>query len=76
MAFTTWSALLTSLKNDLAGGTWARKQYSTPDGSSVTYRDIDEFLKFYRFVEDKAGAESSSSGHGGSFNYAKFGGAS
>ena len=56
--FTTWSDLLTQLRNDLASGNFARiSSYTTPDGRSTTYRSIDDFWKLYREVEQRAAAE-------------------
>ena len=56
--FTTWTALLDQLKNDLASGDFRTVQsYTAPDGFSATYRSIKEFWEFYNEVAQKAAAE-------------------
>jgi len=56
--FTTWAALLTQLKNDLASGDYRRlASYSMPDGRSATYRSISEFWELYHEVEQRAAEE-------------------
>ena len=57
MAFTDWNTLYGQLKDDLASGSWKRKSYRLSD-REVTYRDIDEFLEFFRFVEERAKKET------------------
>ena len=56
--FTTWSDLLTQLRNDLASGSFARiASYTKPDGNSTTYRSIDDYWKLYREVEQRVAEE-------------------
>jgi hypothetical protein len=55
--FTSWTALLEQLRNDLASGAYSRVASYTLNGRTVTYRSVDEFWKLYREVEAQAAAE-------------------
>ena len=59
MAFTTWSALLTELQDDLASGGWKRKEYTVGD-RSTTFHSLRELTEFIDYVETKAAAETGS----------------
>jgi len=60
--FTTWSALLTVLRNALSNRDLAVKSYRAPDGTFVEYRTIDELIRAEAYVADKAASESATSG--------------
>ena len=56
--FTTWSDLLTQLKNDAASSDFSRvAAYTTPDGRSTTYRSPKDFWEFYNEVAQRAAQE-------------------
>ncbi len=57
MAFTTWTDLLTAMRDDLASGRWRRKSYTIGD-ARVEYTSIQEFLDGLRWVESRAAIES------------------
>jgi len=62
LAFTTWAAEVTRLKNALAsqsGETLLQKGYTDPKGKSVTFRSLDEVRYYLKFLEQKASEESS-----------------
>lgn len=70
MAFTTWAAFLSQLKDDLVSGAWKYKSYSI-DGRTTTYSSFSEFKSVLEFAEKKAAEEA------GTFSarvYAKQGG--
>jgi hypothetical protein len=56
--FTTWTALLTQLLDDLASGSFRTKSYSTPTGVSVTYNAPEEILAAIREVRTLAAFET------------------
>jgi hypothetical protein len=58
MAFTTWTALRTSMLDDLASGSWKTKSYSIGD-MTRTFRDFEDFKAMLDYVETRAAAESS-----------------
>ena len=58
MLFTTWTALLEQLRNDLASGQFRKVASYSIDGYQISYRSIEEFWKNYREVEERAAAES------------------
>ena len=60
--FTTWSALLTQIRNDLANRDLTFKSYRSPDGTFVEYRSFTELKEIEAFVADKAANESATSG--------------
>ncbi|MCH9834660.1 hypothetical protein K0U83_03315 [bacterium] len=71
MAFTTWAAYLTQLKDILsdasARGFLTLDQFGSvgPDGVPATYRSLDELKRWINFVEAKVVAENAStSGRG------------
>lgn len=61
LAFTTWSALLTTLKDALADGSWATQSFEV-DGMKKTYRSIDEFMALYKEVERRANVDAGTGG--------------
>ena len=60
--FTTWTAALASLKNDIANRDFMLKAYTSPDGTQVTYRTLPEITGYLALVTDLANAESATSG--------------
>ena len=60
--FSTWTALLTALRNSIANRDLALKSYRTPDGTFVEYRSFDELVKLEAWVADKASAETATTG--------------
>lgn len=56
-SFTTWSALATAIKDDVASGAWRTRSYSTPTGQSVTYVTLKEMMDFLARVEALAAVE-------------------
>jgi hypothetical protein len=59
MAFTTWTALLADLKNDMASGMWRMKRYQIDD-REMEYRSFADFMSFFREVEHRAALENQS----------------
>jgi hypothetical protein len=59
MAFTTWTALLAELRDDMASGNWRVKRYQIGDVENE-YRSFSEFMAFFREVEHRAALESQS----------------
>ncbi|MFH1060392.1 MAG: hypothetical protein V1797_17145 [Pseudomonadota bacterium] len=60
-AFTTWSALAATMRDDLASGNWrtvSSYSLSGPVSQTITYRNFDEFLKLLAFVEGRAAEEA------------------
>jgi hypothetical protein len=60
--FSTWSSLLTALRNAIANRDLAVKSYKAPDGTYVEYRTFDELIRLEAWVADKASGESATSG--------------
>ncbi len=60
MAFTTWTALLAELRDDMASHRWMMKRYGV-DGFETEYRTLTEFMTFFREVEHRASLENQSS---------------
>ena len=60
--FTTWSALLTAIRNSIANRDLAIKSYRTPDGTFVEYRTFEELVALESWVADKAASASATSG--------------
>lgn len=59
MAFTTWTALKTSMLDDLAAGKWRVKSYQLgADGPSTVYRSWADFQAALEYVTSKAGQEA------------------
>ena len=58
MAFTSWTALLVELKNDLASGMWRTKRYSVEGGTEKEYRTHADFMTMFREVEHRATLET------------------
>lgn len=59
MAFTSWTALLVELKNDLASGNWRMKRYQIGDVENE-YRSFADFMTMFREVEYRATLETQS----------------
>lgn len=59
MAFTTWSALKTSILDDIANGSVLTKAYSVGDVTR-TFRDLREVMEFLKFIDFQISAESTS----------------
>lgn len=70
MAFTTWAALLITMRDDLANGTWKVSSYSVP-GRSTTYTDVEKFMEVMDYVEIRAQQDAGTYIHR---TYAKNGG--
>lgn len=60
--FTTWTALLADIRQQLASGRPLVGEMRTPDGGMVKYRTIDELIKLESWVSAKASSESTVSG--------------
>lgn len=60
--FSTWTALLTTLRNQIANRDLAVKSYKTPDGTFVEYRTFDELVRLESWVAERSAAESATSG--------------
>ena len=58
MPFSTWSQLLSKMRDDLATGNWRKKSYDI-DGMKTEFFSPDEFLKMFLFVEKRAAEECS-----------------
>ncbi len=57
MAFTTWSALKTSILDDIANGSILTKSYAIGDVNR-TFRDLREVTEFLKFVDYQVAAET------------------
>lgn len=57
MAFTTWSALKTSILDDIASGSVLTKSYAVGDVNR-TFRDLREVTEFLKFIDYQVSAES------------------
>ena len=60
--FTTWSALLAQMLDDLSNRDQMVASYKTPDGREVKYSSPEEWQKWYIIVKTNADAESATSG--------------
>lgn len=60
--FTTWTALLTTLRNAISNRDLALKSYRAPDGTFVEYRTFEELVQAEAWVAEKAAAESAVTG--------------
>lgn len=60
--FSTWSALLTAIRNSLANRDLAVGSYRTPDGSQVEYRSFEELKQLEAWAIKKAAEASAASG--------------
>lgn len=60
--FTTWAAMHTAIKNQIANRDMMVRQYRSPDGTLVEFRSFDELLAIEAAVASKAAAESATSG--------------
>ena len=60
--FTSWSAMLTDLKNKIANRDLAVHSYRTPDGTFVQYRTIEEMFAAIGEIEARIEADSATSG--------------
>lgn len=69
--FSTWTSLLTQLKDDLASRDLTVGQYRGPDGVEIQYRSLAELRELEAWVGSKAEAESASSGIATRRTYAK-----
>ena len=60
MAFTTWSALRTAILDDIAANPEKvlNKSYTTPGGTSVTFRDLREVMEFIREIDAEISSAS------------------
>lgn len=58
MPFSTWSQLLSKMRDDLATGNWRKKSYDI-DGMKTEFFSPEEFMKMFLFVEKRAAEESS-----------------
>ena len=59
MAFTSWTALLAELKNDMASGMWRVKRYQIGDHEHE-YRSFSDFMAMFNEVEHRAALENQS----------------
>jgi len=59
MAFTSWTALLAELKNDIASGNWRLKRYQIGEVENE-YRAFSDFMAMFHEVEHRANLESQS----------------
>ncbi|MFH1033590.1 MAG: hypothetical protein V1806_03710 [Pseudomonadota bacterium] len=58
-AFTTWSDLARTLRDDLASGNFRTvATYTLPGGSGYTFRSLKEFLELLSLAEQRAAEES------------------
>jgi hypothetical protein len=57
MAFTTWSALKTSILDDMASGSVLTKSYAVGDVNR-TFRDLSEVITFLKFIDYQISAET------------------
>jgi hypothetical protein len=58
-AFTTWSDLARTMRDDLASGNFRTvSSYTLPGGSGYTFRTMKEFLELLSMVEQRAAEES------------------
>ena len=60
--FTTWTALLTAVRNSIANRDTALKSYRAPDGTFVEYRILEELIQAEAWIAEKAAAETATSG--------------
>ncbi len=59
MAFTSWTALLAELRDDMASGNWRMKRYQIGDVEHE-YRTFADFMALFREVEHRASLENQS----------------
>lgn len=61
MAFTSWSALRTSLLDQLADNPqkMLNQSYRTPGGAMVTFRSLQEIFDFILSIDSKIDADTS-----------------
>ena len=58
-AFTTWSDLARTLRDDLASGNFRTvSSYTLPGGSGYTFRTMKEFTDLLSMVEQRAAEET------------------
>ena len=60
--FSTWTELHTALKNAIANRDLLVRQYRSPDGTLVEFRNFDELLAMEASVAAKAAAEGATAG--------------
>lgn len=58
MAFTTWTALATQIKNDIANGVYSRKSVKIGD-QTIEYHDYTTAIKMLEYVEARSVDEQS-----------------
>jgi hypothetical protein len=67
MAFSTWSALKTSILNDIADGSILTQSYNIANGRSRNFRSLREVTDFLQFCDMQIAAEG-----GAQENYVEF----
>jgi len=70
VAFTTWSAYRTALLDAMASGTYLHTSYTTPAGTSVSFRTLKELEKHLEFVDRMIAIDEGETG--GTVTYADF----
>ena len=56
--FTSWSSLLSSIRNSLANRDLAVGEYRTPDGTQVVYRSLAELRELEGWAAERAATEA------------------
>lgn len=69
--FTSWSDLVSSLKNSLANRDGITAEHRAPDGTYVKYRSVEEIKDLLAWAESKADADSASTGQATRRSYGK-----
>jgi hypothetical protein len=70
--FTTWTALLASIRNALANRDLAVGEYRAPDGTFFRYRSIDELIRIEGEIAAKAAQENAATGTATRVSHVKF----
>ncbi len=60
--FSTWAALLTQMRNDLASRDFTVASYRGPDGREFKYRTVEELIKLEGYITARADADAATSG--------------
>lgn len=60
--FSTWTALHTAIKNQIANRDLTVRQYRSPDGMLMEFRSFEELLGIESAVAAKAASESATNG--------------
>jgi hypothetical protein len=57
MAFTSWTNLVVTVKNDIASGNFMAAEYDM-NGKKIKYRSLPEIMKFLERIEALAARET------------------